>query len=247
MEYQKSLVIHSIKYPFAEDNMDIVIRFLVNKYKYLLKTMITSIPVDVDVDELDYEPVNDIIETMLLSYLFPYIKEVNSEINVKKSIQNYFKKYIYEVSVDLFNKKQDISNKNITFHETDLITKFKGMFSMNESYWDIPVKSFLKNNGKLLGKLSSCVYDCYWNKNINERKKKSLSNKIDKSYKKLTKNFSSFFAYGGNIDIEDTYNLTNQLISNYSKLYPLYFELSKNIESNDIIMIIISKANILND
>ena len=118
---------------------------------------------------------------------------------------------------------------------------------MNESYWDIPVKSFLEKNGKILGKLSSYLYDCHWNKNINEKKNKSLSNKIDKSCKKLTKNFSSFFAYGGNIDIEDTYNLTNQLISNYSKLYPLYFELSKNIESNDIIMIIISKVNILDD
>lgn len=247
MEYQKSLVIHSIKYPFTEDNMSIVIRFLVNKYEYLLKTIITSIPIDVDVEELDYEPIHDIVETMLLSYLFPYIKEINSEINVKILIQNLFKKYIYRVSIDLFNKRKDISSKNITFHEADLITKFKGMFSMNESYWDIPVKSFLENNGKILGKLSSYVYDCHWNKNINERNKKSLSNKIDKSYKKLTKNFSYFFAYGGYIDIEDTYNLTNQFISNYSKLYSLYFELSKNIESNDIIMIIISKANILDN
>ena len=248
MEYQKTLVIHSIKYPFVEDNMNTVIRFLVNKYEYLLKTMITSIPADMDVDELDYEPIHDIVETMLLSYLFPYIiTEINSKINVKNLIKNLFKKYIYRISIDLFNTRKDISSKNIKFNEIDLITKFKCMFSMNESYWDFPVKYFLEKNGKILGKLSSYVYDCHWNKNINEKKKKGLSNKIDKSYKKLTKNFSSFFAYGKYIDIEDTYNLTNQFISNYSKLYPLYFELSKNIESNDIIMIIISKANILDD
>jgi hypothetical protein len=247
MEYQKRLAVHSIKYQFVEDNMDVVIRFLVNKYKYLLKTMIVSIPVDIDVDELNYEPVNDMVETILLSHLFPYIQQFNSKINVNKLIKNYFKRYIYEVSINSFNEKQDISSRNITFRETDLITKFKSMFSMNESYWDIPVKSFLENNGKLLGKISSCVYDYSWNKNTNDSEKKSLRDKIDKSYKKLTNNFSYFFAYGGYIDIEDTYNLTNQFISNYSKLYILYSELSKYIESDDIIMIIVSQADILDD
>ena len=35
MKYIEHLVIYSIKYPFAKDNMDAVIIFLVNKYKYL--------------------------------------------------------------------------------------------------------------------------------------------------------------------------------------------------------------------
>jgi hypothetical protein len=247
MEYQERLVIHSIKFPFAEDNMNTVIIFLVNKYNYLLKTMINSIPANVDIYELVYEPVNDMVKNILLSRLFPYIKSCNPDIDMKDLILSSFKKYICNISVDLFNKKKDISSKNITFHETDLIAKFKGMFSMNESYWDIPVKSFLKNNGILLGKISSYVYDRHWDKNINERNNKSLSNKIDKSCKTLTKNFSSFFAYGGYIDIEDTYDMISQFISNYSKLYSLYYELSKHIENNDIIMIIISKANILDD
>ena len=247
MEYQERLVIYSIKYPFSEDNMDIVIRFLVNKYKYLLKTMINSIPENIDVDDLEYEPVNDMVGNMLLFKLFPYIKDFNLEIDMKERMHDYFKKYICNISIDLFNEKKDISRKYITFNENDLIVNFKGIFSMNESYWDNLIKSFLKNNGKLLGKLSSYVYKRHWNKNTNKRKNKSLSNKIDKSYKKLTKNFSSFFAYGGYIDIEDTYNLSNQFISNYSGVYPLYTELSKYIQSDDIIMIIIYKADILYD
>ena len=249
MEYQERLVIHSIKFPFAEDNIDTVIIFLVNKYNYLLKTMINSIPSNVDIDryELSRVPVYDMVENILLSSMFPYIKSFNPDIDMKDLILSSLKNYILNISVDLFNKKKDISSKKITFYESDLIAKFKSMFSMNESYWDIPVKYFLKNNGRLLGKISSYVYDRHWNKNINKRNYESLCNKIDKSCKTLTKNFSSFFAYGGYIDIEDTYNIASKFISNYSKLYSLYYELSKNIESNDVIMIIISKANILDD
>lgn len=245
MEYQEFLVIHSIKFPFAEDNMNTVIIFLVNKYNYLLKTIINLIPANVDIDELYYEPINHIVENILLSKLFPYIKSYSLDIDMKDIISSSFSKYISNISIDLFNKNKDISSKNITFQETDLIAKFKCMFSMNESYWDIPVKSFLKNNEKLLRKLSSYVYDCYWNNNINKIKKKSLNDKIDKSYRTLTKNFSSFFAYGGYIETEDIYFFTKIFIFHYSQLYSLYYELSNEIKSNDIIIIIISKANIL--
>jgi hypothetical protein len=245
MKYQELIVIYSIKYQFAENNIDIVIRFLVNKYNYLLKNMINSIPENVNVEELDYEPVSNMIENMLLSILFPYIIDFNP--NMESKIHDYFNRYITYVSIDLFNKNKDISRKNINFIENDLVVKFKSIFSMNESYWDNIIKSFLKKNGKILGNLSSYFYDCHWNKNINEIRKNCLSDKIDKLYEKLTKKFSSFFAYGEYINIEDTYDLTNQFISNYSKVYPLYYELSKYIDSDDIIMIIISKANILND
>ena len=245
MKYREHLVIYSIKYPFVENNIDIVIRFLVNKYNYLLKTMINSIPENVNVEELYYEPINDMVENISLSILFPYIKDFRP--NLESRIHDYFNKYITCVCIDLFNKNEDISRKNINFIENDLVVKFKSIFSMNESYWDNIIKSFLENNGKILGKLSSYIYDCHWNKNTNEIRKTCLYNKINKLNKKLTKNFSSFFAYGGYIDIEDTYNSLNQFIYNYYKVYPLYYELSKCIDSDDIIMIIISKANILND
>ena len=45
----------------------------------------------------------------------------------------------------------------------------------------------------------------------------------------------------------DEYYDVNTFISNYSKLYILYSELSKYIETDDIIMIVISKIDILDE
>ena len=80
MKYIEHLVIYSIKYPFAKDNMDAVIIFLVNKYKYLLKNMINSIPVSVDKSTMNfkgkpYEPIIDMIDNILYCILCPY--EIN--------------------------------------------------------------------------------------------------------------------------------------------------------------------------
>ena len=194
MKYNEKLIIYSIQYPFAEKNINIVIRFLVNKYNYLLKTMIETI--DENADESDLydlydEPVSDMIDNMLLSIMFPYIKDFNPELDMEKRLCNYFNKYICNISVDLINEKKEISNTNITFNENVLLSKFKGVFSMNEIYWDNPIKLFIKKNEKVLRKVSLYVYDCHWNKETTDRRKRNLRNKIDNLVYKLTKNFSS--------------------------------------------------------
>ena len=245
MEYKERLLIQSIKYPFMNDNMDTIIRILVNKYKYLLNTIIESIHTYEDLDNIQYEPIYDIVQKILLNSLFPYIKDIYCEISRKKFLKTHFNKYIDIISIDLFNKKKDISCKNITFNEHELIHTFKKIFSMYENYWDIPIKYFLKSNGRLLGKLSIYTYDYNWNNNNSNNV--NLNNKINKSYNKLIKNFSSFFAFDEYIDNDNISYSLSQFIYNYTKCYSLYSELSNYIFTDDIIMIIIFKANIFDD
>ena len=96
MKYIEHLVIYSIKYPFAKDNMDAVIIFLVNKYKYLLKNMINSIPVSVDKSTMNfkgkpYEHIIDMIKIGANSFA------IGSMIT--------FKDYnIFKIKQHLFNK-----------------------------------------------------------------------------------------------------------------------------------------------
>ena len=47
---------------------------------------------------------------------------------------NYLKKYV----------NNNTNLVNIVFNEMELITTFKSMFSMNESCWNDPVKSFIE-------------------------------------------------------------------------------------------------------
>jgi hypothetical protein len=250
MKYIEHLVIYSIKYPFAKDNMDAVIIFLVNKYKYLLKNMINSIPVSVDKSTMNfkgkpYEHIIDMIDNILYRILCPY--EINRSHFVER-IHDYIHDYIYELYIDLFNDNKNISKKNINFLEYGSIVKFKSIFLMNESYWDNIIKSFVKKNKKKLVKLSSLVYDYNFNLNPNvqsleeKREKREIFDKSSE-LSKLSENFFSFFG-GDNFD--ECYDV-NTFISNYSKLYILYSELSKYIETDDIIMIVISKIDILDE
>jgi hypothetical protein len=242
MEYKERLLILCIQNPFLEDNINSVIVFLVNKYNYLLKTMICGL--HVDVDEIGYAPV-DMVEIMILDGLFPYVKTGDlHRLHMKDLISSHFYKYITRMALDLFNENKYISSKKITFHdEAYFIARFKVVFSMDESYWDILVAYFLEYNGKILRDLLSYIFEKYYDKNTNEMDNKSLIDKIDASYRELTLNFLYFFSH-------DRYMACtiNTIISNYSELYSLYCELSKNIKIiDDIIMIIISKANILDD
>lgn len=242
MKYHKNLIIYSIKNDIVTDNLNTVVKFLVNKYEYLLKTLYnTSVQYPESFNE------ERIVSDMLFYNLFPYINSFNYskpdfETNIEEIIQNLFQKYIIEISIDLFNKKQNIS-RNITFNETDLITKFKNIFSMYDYCWNIPIKNFLTKHGRLLGILSSYVYDCQWNGFSSNHKMNMLVSKKDKLFKKITLDFISFF-YGNDTILDDKYELLlNYPKHNYSDRYSIYYKLSKYIESDDIIMIIISKSN----
>jgi len=245
MKYHKNLIIYSIKNDIVTDNLNTVIKFLVNKYEYLLKTLYDTNVQDSDSFK-EVSVVSDIVSNKLFCNLFPYIARNYSkpdfETNIEEIIQKLFHKYIIEISIDLFNKKQNIS-RNINFNETDLITKFKNIFSMYDYCWNIPIKNFLIKYGRLLGKLSSYVYDCQWVGFTSNHKMNMLVSKQDKLLKKITLDFISFF-YGNKTNIVDKYELLlNYPEHNYSKLYSIYYELSKYIESDDVIMIIISKSN----
>ena len=126
MKYYEKLVTYSIKYSFTEDNIDIVVRYFVIKYNYLLKTIIESIPENIEVDELDVfydESIIDMVAQVLLSSLFPYIKEFIPKLDMNKLLCNYFDKYICSILVELINEKKEISNQNITFDENILVSK----------------------------------------------------------------------------------------------------------------------------
>ena len=131
MKYYEKLVTYSIKYSFTEDNIDIVVRYFVIKYNYLLKTIIESIPENIEVDELDVfydESIIDMVAQVLLSSLFPYIKEFIPKLDMNKLLCNYFDKYICSILVELINEKKEISNQNITFDENILVSNFKIIF-----------------------------------------------------------------------------------------------------------------------
>ena len=251
MKYIEDLVIYSIKWIFTDDNMDAVIIFLVNKYKYLLKNMINSIPVSVDKSTMNfkgkpYEPIIDMIDNILYRILCPYgnMDGLHGMDCMSKKIHDY----IYELYIDLFNDNKNISKKNINFLEYGSIVKFKSIFLMNESYWDNIIKSFIEKSEKILVKLSSLVYDYNFNLNPNVQsleEKREIFDQLSEIYE-LYEIFSSFFSDGYNDDLESECHV-NTFISNYSKLYILYSELSKYIETDDIIMIVISKTDILNE
>jgi hypothetical protein len=226
--------------------MDAVIIFLVNKYKYLLKNMINSIPVSLDESTMNYkgkpyEPIIDMIDNILFRILCPY--EINRT-HCAQRIHDCIHDYIYELYIDLFNDNTNISKKNINFLEYGSIVKFKSIFLMNESCWDNIIRSFIKKNKKKLVKLSLLVYDNFnLNQNVQFFKEKREIFDQSSYLSKLSENFFSFFI---GYDFDKCYNV-HTFISNYSKLYLLYSELSKYIENDDIIMIVISKIDILNE
>lgn len=242
MIFNVRLAMLALTKPFREKSMVTVTRNVVGKYSYLLQQAVRYVDDETDIDESDYEPVNDLVETMMLSCLFPYMKDVSSSINMRDVVENLFKVYIGKISVDLLNEKADIYNKITKFNEPLMIQEFKNIFSMCESYWDFPVKTFISENSLLLGKLTSYTYDSCWNPYINETTKRGLYYKIDRILLTLTKRFSSFFVYDEYMDVKDINTSVNNFLHNYQELYRINNLLLNNVNNDiDVSLLILSK------